>query len=244
MEENDSFRPYAAISNVKAVIDRARQRNMPEVIDRDFLLLAGVPDGAVGRVIQALRFLNVIAEDGEPTDTLKAIAGAPENDVKSLLATAVRDAYSTDFQSIDPGQDTQHQINDWFQRYQPRSQTARMVMLFLSLCREADIPVRDKPSERKQRRPSERAPRKTEPRRTGRSSNARKNDTSNDTTVSGQLFAFTEDDVAALSEDEFNEIWAALGKVARARAKSRATAGGPEPTSAEQSAAEDVPDES
>ena len=139
-------------------------------------------------MIQALRFLNVIAEDGEPTDTLKAIAGAPENDVKSLLATAVRDAYSTDFRSIDPGQETQHQINDWFQRYQPRSQTARMVMLFLNLCREADIPVRDKPSERKQQRPSERAPRKIEPRRTGRSSNARKNDTSNNTTVSGQLF--------------------------------------------------------
>ena len=37
MEEADSYRPYAAVSNVKAVIDRARQRNMPEVIDRDFL---------------------------------------------------------------------------------------------------------------------------------------------------------------------------------------------------------------
>ena len=58
------------------------------------------------------------------------------------------------------------------------------------------------------------------------------------------FFAFTEDDVAALSEDEFKEIWDALGKVARVRAKSRATAGGPEPISAEQSAAEDVPDES
>ena len=97
-----------------------------------------------GRVIQALRFLNLIAEDGVPTETLKAIAGAPENEAKSLLETTVRAAYATDLHAIDPGQDAQSQISDWFQRYQPRSQTSRMVMLFLSLCREAGIPVKDK----------------------------------------------------------------------------------------------------
>jgi hypothetical protein len=33
------------------------------------------------------------------------------------------------------------------------------------------------------------------------------------------LFGVTEDDIAVLSDDEFDEVWAALGKVARARSR-------------------------
>ena len=36
----------------------------------------------------------------------------------------------------------------------------------------------------------------------------------------GLLFGVTEDDIAALPPDEFQEVWTALGKVALARAKS------------------------
>lgn len=39
--------------------------------------------------------------------------------------------------------------------------------------------------------------------------------------TSGVLFGVTEDDVAALDEAEFNEVWTALGKVARARARAK-----------------------
>ena len=35
----------------------------------------------------------------------------------------------------------------------------------------------------------------------------------------GLLFGVTEGDIAALAEDEFAEVWTALGKVARARAR-------------------------
>jgi hypothetical protein len=39
------------------------------------------------------------------------------------------------------------------------------------------------------------------------------------TSAAGLLFGFTDDDVSKLSDQEFNEVWAALGKVARARAR-------------------------
>jgi hypothetical protein len=35
------------------------------------------------------------------------------------------------------------------------------------------------------------------------------------------LFGITESDIGALDEEEFGEVWAALGKVARARARAR-----------------------
>jgi hypothetical protein len=39
-----------------------------------------------------------------------------------------------------------------------------------------------------------------------------------------QLFGITESDIAVLDDSDFNEVWAALGKVARARARAHADA--------------------
>jgi hypothetical protein len=41
------------------------------------------------------------------------------------------------------------------------------------------------------------------------------------------LFGVTESDIAALDDTEFAEVWAALGKVARARARSRSGSADP-----------------
>lgn len=144
----EQFRPYAAPSNIIAVISRARTRNLPETINNEFLRIAGVPEVVFGRVMQALRFLNLVHKDGRPTESLEALAGSKEAEYHELLGTVVRDAYRAEFSLIDPGQDPQPAILDAFRPYQPRSQTSRMVMLFMSLCREAGIPILDVPRQR------------------------------------------------------------------------------------------------
>lgn len=213
-------RPYAPPSNVIAVFKRARSRNLPDHVNADFLNLAGVSTtGSIGRrVAYALRFLGLTQDDGKPTDVLRAISAASEAEYKELLAAAITSAYADDFKRIDPANDSQATIVDAFRRYEPRSQTARMVMLFLGLCREAGIPVQDAPrkramqspareSSRSVSRPSPRQPARPQQRRTAAS------------TVGNQLFGITESDIAVLDESDFNEVWAALGKVARARAR-------------------------
>lgn len=229
MSDDEAKRPYAAVANVMAVIERCRTRNLPETIDDDLFRIAGIGPAVFGRVKQSLQFLNLIRADGTSTDTLRAISKAPELEYRRLLEGAVRDAYADDFGQLDPEQDSQLQVFDAFRKYEPRSQTNRMVMLFLGLCREAGIPVKDAPRERKMQTASG-VPRAKVPARRStsvRGANAKPDASQGNPNVRrtdnapGMLFGFTEDDVAALDEDEFQTVWAALGKVARARARKR-----------------------
>src|SRR6266849_10744442 len=129
-------RPYAASANVIAVLTRIRSRNLPVAVNNDFLRIANIGAAVFGRVTEALQFLRLVDEEGTPTEILRAMAAAPDAEYRNLLGNAVRSAYSDDFQAVNPEQDTQHQIIEAFRRYEPRSQTQRMVMLFLGLCRE------------------------------------------------------------------------------------------------------------
>jgi hypothetical protein len=205
-------RPYAAPANVVAVLQRCRSRNLPEVIDNDFFRVVGISDIVFGRVREALGFMGLIGEDGRPTDLLQAIAAATDEEYRQLLAGAVRSAYREDFDRVDPAEDTQPRIVNAFQRYEPRSQTNRMVMLFLGLCREAGIPVLDAPRERQMRGVVGGPPRPPRARR--KPSPAAPIAPSQE----GMVVGITEIEISDLSEEEFNEVWAALGKVARTRA--------------------------
>lgn len=214
-------RPYAATANILAVINRARSRNLPETIDNDFLRIAGVPENVYSRVLSGLQFLDLIEPDGTPSARLRAMAASPEAEYLEQLTATIREAYREDFKNIDPAEDEQARIIDAFRRYEPRSQTGRMVMLFLGLCRAAGIPVRDAPRERgmQQRASSRRA--SQQPRSRGGTTSAITDSQSSrgqlHAPAPGLLFGVTEADVAALGDSEFDEVWAALGKVARAR---------------------------
>ena len=213
LEADQDIRPYAATANVMAVLERVRARNLPETLDNNFFRTAGISDIVIGRVRQALRFLDFIQEDDAPTDRLRAYAAA--GDARQILESAIRDAYRQDFKNTAPEADGQETILRAFQPYKPRSQTARMVMLWLGLCREAGIPVRDAPRERKMQ-PATR-------RRDGRTQAAPKTTPAFHARppASPQVFGITEDDIAVLNEREFEEVWAALGKIVRAKARAK-----------------------
>jgi hypothetical protein len=219
--EDQRQRPYAAPANVISVLQRVRTRNLPERIDDDLLRLVGVPEGALHRVHTAFRFFGLVDDDQTPTDTLRALAAATDEQYRQILAGAIKAAYQEDFQRIDPAKDTQAQIVDAFRPYQPRSQTNRMVILFLGLCREAGIPVLDAPRERGPQSPRPR--RSTPTPRTATAPRRPRNQSLDEQLfhASDLLFGLTEDDVAVLDEVEFNEVWTALGKVARARARAK-----------------------
>jgi hypothetical protein len=223
-KQDEKRRPYAATANVVSILNRVRTRNLPGKIDGEFYRLAGAPDQVAGRIAQALTFLGLIDDEGTPTSTLAAMAEAPEAEFKELLAASIREAYAEDFVKIDPAQDSQGQIIDAFRKYEPRSQTARMVMLFLGLAREAGIPVKDAPRDRKMASPGRAAkakptavqrPRRDQAAPPPSGAPAARPYSPAD---SGLLFEVTIEDVAALGQEDFDAVWNALGKVARARA--------------------------
>jgi hypothetical protein len=232
VELDENRRPYAPAANVVAVLERVRRVNLPDPVDADLLRIAGVSEGAMGRVVYALRFLRLTEPTGRPTDRLRAIAKAPEEEWRDLLAGVVQEAYAPDFARIDPGQDPQPKIMSAFQRYEPRSQVYRMVMLFLGLCRAAGIPVLDPPRDRQMQASVRSGPRPSVSRAQPSVRPARSRASAPSTPSQLEqpsvpyaldpnlLFGVTVQDIGSLPADEFEAVWGALGKIARARAQS------------------------
>lgn len=146
-QDTNTKRPYAPASNVIAVLQRLRSRNLPERIDTNFLVDAGITESLVQRVESALEFLNLVHHD-VPTPALRSISTSTDEEYRSILAGLIRDAYSEVFAVVDPAEDDQDRILNVFRRYSPASQRARMVSFFLGMCREAGIPVLDAPRQR------------------------------------------------------------------------------------------------
>jgi hypothetical protein len=233
VSDGDQRRPYAAAANVLAVLDRARRVNLPERVNSDWLEILGIPEVSRGRVLEALRFLRFITDDGRPTDLLRSYAGAPDDEVRELLAAAIRDAYADDFGRIDPATDTQPRVIAAFRRYQPRSQTNRMVMLFLGLARSAGIAVQDAPRERGMQaertgRPTanrqQRQPRNPAVGGTATKTTQRTPNPDTGATVDALMGQLARELTALPDAADFETAWKALGEVARARAKALAAA--------------------
>lgn len=146
-EDQTANRPYAPPSNVTAVLKRVRSRNLPERVDIEYLRDSGVPDGSLGRAMFALNFLELVAHD-VPTPALRSIATSTDEEYKATLAGLIRKAYREVFDAIDPAEDSQDRIVNFFRRYTPASQRDRMVVFFLGMCREAGIPTLDVPRQR------------------------------------------------------------------------------------------------
>jgi hypothetical protein len=155
--ETDTNRPYAPPSNLVVLLGRLRSRNLPDRIDGEYLRDIGISDGTISRALFAIRFLGLTAEGGEPTPALRTINSATDEEYRATLAGLVREAYGDVFNSIDPGEDSQDRILNFFRRYTPASQRSRMVIFFLGMCREAGIPTVDAPRQRGMAEP--RAPR-------------------------------------------------------------------------------------
>lgn len=213
------FRPYAPPANVLACLHRLRRMNMPSVITRDLLKSIGISENIVPRVFATLRFLDLVTDSSEPTDVLRGLAGSTEDEYRQLLERTVRRAYAEEFERIDPSVDTQERVMNAFQRYTPRSQHNRQVMLFLGLCREAWIPTLDVPRRRGMLgRPSPASsagrsalPRASQAARISSGSPAMMLPQADAGMIEAPILGITLLDASHMPEEDFWEIWNSLG---------------------------------
>lgn len=131
--------PYAAIKNVLDVIERYRHRGLRSPFTIELMMQVGVPDGAAHKTLQALKLLDLIDDEGQPTEALEALKLATEEEYQPRLAQIMRSAYHSVFTVADPASDSPTAIRDAFRHYKPDSQQERMATLFLGLCEEAGI---------------------------------------------------------------------------------------------------------
>jgi hypothetical protein len=132
--------PYTSPSAVMNIIKRFRQVGMAKPFTVDVLTRAGVTESLAPRTLQSLQALNLLNQDGFPTEELEGLRIVPEADFQSKLADVVRGAYADIFNFVDPSTSDLTHIRDAFRTYEPQGQQPRMVALFLGLCEEAGIP--------------------------------------------------------------------------------------------------------
>jgi hypothetical protein len=145
MDEN--YAPYAPTKSVMMPISRYRDRELNWPLTTESLEHIGVPDSMTPRTLQAIKFLGLIDEAGQPTESFERIKRASTDEYHAQLAEVIRAAYLPVFSIVDPGQDGDVAIADAFRHYEPSNQREKMVALFRGLCMEAGI-ITSKPRQR------------------------------------------------------------------------------------------------
>jgi hypothetical protein len=141
----DKSAPYAPPSAVLDIVARYRNRGLPFPVNSDVLARAGISDSLIPRTLLALQTLDLIQDNGNPTETLEGLRLAAAAEFKNRLGDWLKSAYAEVFAFVDPSTDDETRIRDAFRSYQPVGQQNRMVTLFQGLCTAAGL-IGDKPA--------------------------------------------------------------------------------------------------
>ena len=153
VDETKQIAPYAPVDNVIGVIRRLRERGLPDTLTLGVLQSVGIPSGNAPRTLAALRFLGLVDDEGQWTEQMGRLARTTSDQYQSVLANIVRGAYEPIFAILDPDEDGVIALHDAFRQYEPQAQRARMITLFLGLCREAGIVAGGPPERFRRTRP-------------------------------------------------------------------------------------------
>jgi hypothetical protein len=219
------FAPYAPPSTVLKVIRHYRSKDVPERISLTNLMQIGVTEALSNRTMAALRFLNLVREDETTTDEFRALRYASDDEYRSVLSGILNTAYKDVLDHISLESAGDRELNNAFIPFSPGGQRSRMISLFLALALEAGwtLLAPTKPA-------SAQATPGTQSR--VRRPGAKREVIQKEEVPAGSgegvvAFGVTDTDLAALEEAEFDEVWAALGKLAKARARAARGANNP-----------------
>ena len=138
--EPDRKPPYLPYRTLGTVIEGLGS-GLPTRIDRS--LFPGQSGAVQGQIILALQYLDLISEDGTPTPTLEALAGADEEGHPQILEGILRQQYRFLFSDgFDLEKTTSAQLEERFRDQGLGGDTVRKgIAFFLQACEAANIPV-------------------------------------------------------------------------------------------------------
>jgi hypothetical protein len=130
--------PYISFKTFINLLERLQQTRLPPRIDRSYL--TGLSGGYQTQVIAALRWLDLIGEEGDVTGSLTALAQSPDARPR-LIGELLRSHYPAVF-ALSSQNGTQGQLEEQFRNYGISGSTLRSaIAFFLNASRYAEIPV-------------------------------------------------------------------------------------------------------
>lgn len=136
---SDQPGPYPTKASVLSFLDRYRNRGMQKPINSDVLGRSGVSESLIPRTLLALQTLDLIDDQGNPTEVLEGLRLSPESEYQQNMQAWLKGTYADVFLYVDPSVDDEASIRDAFRSYQPIGQQGRMVALFIALCTAAGL---------------------------------------------------------------------------------------------------------
>jgi hypothetical protein len=152
----DGEAPYNSAPATVTVIERFRAGTMPTPVTLDVLRRVGIQESLIRRTLKALRLLELIDENGHPTEQFKVLAKVRPDQYKDAFASYLRSVYKDVFTIADPANGDMTALQNAFWGYKPRGQHETMVRLFLGLCEYAGLipeQTRDRPAPRPRKDP-------------------------------------------------------------------------------------------
>lgn len=129
---------YAPGKTITALIERFRNAGLPSPLTIESLQRVSVTESLAPRTLQTLKLLDLVDEQGKPTQQFEDLRRAPTTEFKSELITLLKFVYADVFEVVEPANATLEQIQDAFRSFTPQGQRDRMVSLFLSLLEYAE----------------------------------------------------------------------------------------------------------
>lgn len=138
--------PYTTSQAAITAVDWFRDRAPTGAITAEAITRAGVPESLANRTINSLRMLDLLDQDGSPSEQFQdfqRIRG--EDEYRTRLQEWLRGVYGEILQYCDPSQDSYDRVVEAFRGYQPQGQRRAMAGLLLGLWRYAGLPVASAP---------------------------------------------------------------------------------------------------
>jgi len=130
--------PYISFKTLTNLLDRLHETHLPPRIDRSYL--TGLSGGYQTQVMAALRWLDLIGEKGDVTETLTSLAENPEQR-PTMVGDLLRSHYPAVF-ALSSKNATQGQLEEEFRRFGISGSTLRSaIAFFLHAASYAEIPV-------------------------------------------------------------------------------------------------------
>ncbi len=130
---------YAPTEAVMTVINGYRNKHPHTPFTTENIQPLGVTHSIAPRTLQALRLLDLVDGDGNPTPAMEVLREASAAEFNERLAEVLRAAYAEVFAYKDPTKDSPEDLNEVFRFYKPPSMQPRMIRLFYGLCVQAGI---------------------------------------------------------------------------------------------------------